>query len=86
MKREIDLENENPINDKNATGNTNNSSAVGNGRKKIFDEGSNANKRMSEKNVVDTMWENEQSTPQALVKNQLYAASQKNIDTSKKTS
>ena len=67
MKREIDIEKDL------AAANANSGNVT---RKKVFDDG----KRLSEHKVTDSVWDVE-NNPQALTKNQLYAASQKNIDT-----
>ena len=75
MKREIDIEKDNITTGAGSGQNQQN-------RKKIFDEG----KRQSEHNVIDKMWGDSSENPAALAKNQLYAASQKNIDTGNQTS
>ena len=84
MKRQIDLENETSV----VAANANNAAQAGNNsnnqqqqRQKMFEDTS---KRKSEHNVTEVKWvedENQASQVKPIGRNQLYAASQKNIDT-----
>ena len=86
MKRQIDLENETsvvPTNAKPDNAAANGNSNVQKKQSKMFEDTS---KRKSEHNVTEnTKWvedENENQQVKPIGRNQLYAASQKNIDTS----